>query len=377
MKLAVIITAAVFAANVAAAQVAVDRNLNLELAEKDATKSALLEQALNGFLAEALTGEYTPRYVDSAHVEKYKFFFNKISGIGSKNPESFFNPTVLKSYTADGERYRLTVGFYGVRDSKPFIYQITELIAVPHEDGYRFECPFKENTKHFKSRRVGSVTYYYSHTLDADRAEEFVAFKEELAEITDTPDTELDYFCFRSLDELLKSYGFLYSARQCNFLCYDLGFADNAGATYMTGTANENYAFGYVGEYLYHNLPNQDQMYWPFVQGLATYYGGYALSYDSLETLKEQFRMELANRPTLDFLEEFKKGRKSSVQRHFSYYVMSAFLCERLMEQGAFEDVLKLAYSGNDGALFFDTLHETMGINERNFHESILELIEQ
>ncbi|MEP2057975.1 MAG: hypothetical protein ABJJ05_09225 [Maribacter litoralis] len=174
---------------------------------------------------------------------------------------------------------------------------------------------------------------------------------------------------------MLKSYGFLYSARQCNFLCYDLGFTDNGGQIYMTGTNNENYIFGYLGDYLYHNLPNGEGMYWPIVQGVSTYYGGYGLTYDSMEELKEQFRNELLKNPTIDFLEEFKKERKSSVNRHFSYYVMSAFLCEEIVNKKSFNSLFALIYSGNEGESFFQNLKTILNVDETNFHETILRLI--
>jgi hypothetical protein len=154
-----------------------------------------------------------------------------------------------------------------------------------------------------------------------------------------------------------------------------LGFTDNEGSVYLIGTNNENYVFGYIGDYLYYNLPNKEEMYWPFVQGLSTYYGGYALSYDSMEQLKKQFRDKMEENPDIDFLEEFKKGRKSSVNRHFSFYVISAFLCEEVMKEKGFNEVLKLTYSGEEGELFFDNLKGVLGVDESNFHSTIVRLI--
>ena len=116
-------------------------------------------------------------------------------------------------------------------------------------------------------------------------------------------------------------------------------------------------------------------MYWPFVQGLSTYYGGYGLSYEGLDELKRQFREELDRNPDIDFLKEFKKGRKSSINRHFSYYVMSAFLCEKVLNEKDFKNVIKLVYSGKDGQKFFDNLNEVLGIDESNFHQNIVQII--
>jgi len=356
------------------AQVLIHRNFDLELVEKDSAESARLEASINGFLSEAQERNYSTQYVDSTHLQEYEFFFYKLGGIG-KDKEVFDQPLVLKSYPVEDGSYRVTVGFTGEVEGNPMIFQMTELKAVPFENGYRFYCPFEDNTQHFKTKVFDHVTYHYSTSIDDRKAREFVGFTQKLAALTNGPLPQLNYYSFRSLDELLKSYGFLYSARQCNFLCYDLGFTDNGGNTYLTGTDNENYAFGYVGEYCYQYLPNREDVYQPFVQGMAAYYGGYGLSYDDMEEMKQQFRTELASNPGIDFLEEFRKGRKSSVNRHFSFYVMSAFLFEKALSKHDGEDILALIYSGGEGEMFFENLDRVLGINEKNFHQSILKLI--
>lgn len=358
-------------------QINVQRNFNLELAEKDSLTSAKLELSLNAFLAEAQDGAYSTEYVDAEHQKEFEFFFNKLAGIGRDNNPDFHHPIILKSYTPDFQDYYLTVAFTGEKENTPFIYQITELKAVPYKDHYRFYCVFKERTATFKTKKVKSVTYHYSGLINETKALDFADFKAELSHLTQTKDTDLDYYCFENLDELLKSYGFLYSARQCNFLCYDLGFTDSAGQIYVTGTNNADYRFEYIYDYLYANLPKKEEMYSPFLLGIAIYYSGYAMSYDNIETLKQQFKAELERNPEIDFLAEFKKGRKSSVNRHFSYYVMSAFLCNEVMEKKGFEAVMKLVYSGEEGTSFFANLKEVLDIDEQNFHQNILRMINE
>ncbi len=377
MKYQIVYLLSFFLSHCAFSQVSINRNLNLELADRDSITSVLLEESLEAFLAEAQHGTYSEAYVDTLHLKKYEFFFSKLAGIGKNNNPIFNDPIILKSYTPDQHTYFITVAFTGVKEERPFIYQITEFKTVPYQDHYRFYCPFEERTTNFKAKKIKDVTYHYSGTIDEQKANLFASFKDELAELTKTPKSPLDYYSFENLDELLKSYGFLYSARQCNFLCYDLGFTDNGGKFYLTGTNNENYRFGYIGDYLYENLANRENIYWPFVQGVSTYYGGYGLSYDSMEDLKQQFRAELKKNPSIDFLEEFKKGRKSSIERHFSYYVMCAFLCEETLQHKGFDEVLKLVYSGAEGEQFFDKLEEVLSINERNFHRAIERLIRE
>lgn len=53
-------------------QISVERNFNLELAEKDSITSLKLEKSLNGFLLEAQGKNYTEKYVDKTIVELVK-----------------------------------------------------------------------------------------------------------------------------------------------------------------------------------------------------------------------------------------------------------------------------------------------------------------
>ena len=358
----------------ASAQISVERNLNLELAERDGATALKIEKSLNAFLTEAQKNAYSDNHVDPSHLLEFGFFFGKLAEIGNDSKE-FHNPLILKSYPVENGSYRLTIAFTGTKTDKPFVYQVTELKAMPYRDHFRFFCTFKDNTAHFKSKKIGNVTYYSSRSIDEKRSSEFVGFTQKLAKLTKGPVPELDYYCFRNLDELLKSYGFLYSARQCNFLRYDLGFTDNKGKTFVTGTDSENYVFGYLPDYLLYNLPDQEEIYPPFAQGIAAFYGGYGLSNDDLEELKRQFREKLKESPEIDFLQEFKKGRGSSVNRHFSHYVMDAFLFEEALKTKGFDEAFKLLYSGSQGERFFRNLKNILAIDESNFHSTIMKLI--
>ena len=96
-----------------------------------------------------------------------------------------------------------------------------------------------------------------------------------------------------------------------------------------------------------------------------------------MDELKQQFCEELKQRPDINFLEEFKKGRKSSVNRHFSYFVISAFIFEEVLKKHDFNKAMELIYSGNDGESFFKNLKRVLEVDESNFHETVLRLIKE
>lgn len=360
----------------ATAQMSIHRNFNTSLSEDSAT-AVRLEASLSKFLEQVATSSYTNEYVLDKHREKYSFFFDNLRGVNQNvRGRKFHKPTVLKSYTADGAAYFITVAFTGTRnEDELFFYKVVEFKAEPYKDHYRFYCPFEERIATFNSKKIENVTFYYRKTIDVAKAEKFAAFKSDLCKWTNTANNEIDYYNFESLDELLKTYGLLYDAAKCNFLCNDLGFADNNGKAYITGMNNEYYIFDYIGYYLYHNLPNKDKMYNPAVTGISTYYAGYGVLGDDMATLKKQFRAKLKLEPEIDFLEEFRKGRKSSVNRHFSHYVMAAFLYEEALNKVGFEKALSLVYTGKEGQQYFARLKELLGVDEHNFNATIKRLI--
>lgn len=359
----------------AAAQEPVRLNLNAILSEDDETAAAL-DRSLGGFLAEAQAGVFSEKLVDPGDLERFEFFFQGLGRLGLSGEADNDPPTVLKSYTTDGSVYRITIAFGGRRAGLPFLYKIVELKATPHGKGYRFSSPFEERTAGFQSTEIGSVTFHHSRPLDLREAAAFCEFREEFGRLTGTETGPLDYYCFQSLDELLTSYGYVFDANKCNFLHHDLGFMDDGGRRYVTGTGRANYSFEYVGEQLQRQHPRSADLFGTFVTGLSAYYGGYATSGDDLSTLKRQFRERLVEQPDIDFLAEFRKGRKSSIQRHFCHYVISALLCEEAIEQHGFETAMRLTFSGKDGQQFFHILEADMGITEANFHSTVCRLIE-
>ena len=343
----------------------------VELSEDGAT-AARLQDALHGLFAEVSSGALSSRWVDPTEQAQNDFFYSSLlRGAGGTTP------LVLKSYPRDGTTYALTIALLPAESPLAGIPRIVEIEAIPRGSSYRFRSPFESRVARLASQTIGSVTFHYSGAFDPERAERFVRFKEDFEAATDADVEPLDYYCFHSLEALLRAYGLVHDASKCNFLSRDLGFLADDGRRYVTGTGDERYLFGYVRGVLEHRAPNPDDVYAPYANGIAAYYGGYALSGDSMETLAQQLEDELAHRPSLDFLEEFRKGRKSSVQRHFTYYVLCAFLFGEIRRRHGVQAALEGLESGADGASFFDFLETHLDVGESDFHELIVKLIRQ
>ena len=350
------------------------RNLNAILSENDAD-SAALEASILGFLSEAQLGSFSAKYVDLKQLEAHRFFFDGLGGFDLDSRSASYSPTVLKSYSHDGESYLVTVAFIGEAGGVPSLRKIIELRATPAGSGYQFSCPLEERTANLASTTIGDVTFHHRSPLDRSEALEFVRFRELFLPHCGSERTHLDYYCFEGLNELLSAYGFVFDATKCNFLAQDLGFLDHGGSRFVTGTGRADYIFGFVGDHLRDCCAQSDELYRPFVVGMSAYFGGYGLSGDSLDELKRQFRGALRSDPEMDFLVEFRKGRSASVHRHFSHYVMCAFLCQAVVEKHGVEGALRLAYSGPESEPFYEQLRALTGIDEANFHASIVALL--
>ena len=349
-------------------------NLNAELSEDDETAAALGE-ALAGFLGEVVAGEFTDTYTDPAHVERYDFFFSGIpDGTSRRTDVEFHPPSVLKSYSFDEETYYVTVSFSATVAGVPGLIKIVELKAVPHEAGYRFYCVFEEKTASLETTSLGDVTFHHFGDLNLEKARAFVDFKDEFTKLTAAEPIALDYYKFPSLDSMLKAYGIVFDAKKCNFLCHDLGITEDGGRLFVTGMDREDYIRDYLHGHLYYRVPEPENMYRAFREGMALHYGG-SWGGVSLEEMKNRFRRELHTNADTDFLEMYRAGRKSSVQRHFSFYFMCGLFCEEILRRGDFDQAMQMLYSGAEGERFFANLEETLAIDESNFHEEVVRLI--
>ena len=179
------------------------------------------------------------------------------------------------------------------------------------------------------------------------------------------------YYKFEGLAELLEAHGLLYDRRKCNFLRCDLGFGDADGARFVTGMNREDNLRDYVYAHFRQRMPHATALYQPVLEGLAVCYGK-TWGGVSLREMKARFARALEQRPDMDFLEEFRKGRGASVQRHFTFFFLGALIVEGLLAEDRFEDILALMYCGADGARFFALLEERLGISERGFHDAML-----
>ena len=337
---------------------------------EDAAVAADLQQSLTVFLEALARGEWSAACTDPAERERYAFFYKSLLK-GARDAR----PLVLKSYPLGGGAHSVSLAFMGGAPEALSITRIVELEAVPFGDGFRFQCPYERRTAQLQRRTLGSVEFRFSGPFDEARAAEFVRLKTKIETLQGIDPVALRYDCFPSLEGLLQAYGLVFDASKCNFLLHDLGFLWDQGRSFSTGTGDERFSFGYVHDVLAAQTATPKEVFRPYVNGVAAYYGGYGLSGDSMEVLASQFRAELERRPDMDFLEEFHKGRGASVQRHFSQYVLCAFLCQEIVAMKGEAAALRLVNSGANGERFFAELEALIGVSEANFHASILRLI--
>ncbi|MBL4590909.1 MAG: hypothetical protein JKY96_03000 [Phycisphaerales bacterium] len=345
---------------------------------EDELLAAALGESFSAMITAVQNGEITDRHISTEDQQRHSFFMGALRRLATDPDPSSALPLVLKSFSPDGGKsFLISVAFMSPHEQGNQIEKIIEFHAYPYVDGYRFRSPFEYRTRTLDMLEVDEVRYHFQSSFDRAQAEEFARFKKDFEARVGMPTTDLEYFCFETLDEVLRAYGIVYDCTRCNWLKEDLGFMDNDGRVFVTGTGNERFIFDYLVDYMSRYCDDDGDLYPPFVYGMAAYYGGYGLGGDDIETLKSQFRDELAARPDMNFLEEFHKGRKSSIRRHFTYFVISAFLCEEVLDRHGFDEVMKLARSGRSGEQFFETLESMLGVGEDDFHEFITQLIRE
>lgn len=358
-----------------AGQKLLTRNIGVELSE-DAGTDRALESALVGFLKQAERGEYKPNRVAPEHLAKHRFFFDGLTTTRrSRNASVVIQPAaVLKSYSFDEQSYYITLAYHGTRNHEPFIRKIAQLKAVPFEGSYQFECLFDERTAQLAITKVGNVTFRHAHTIEQAEADRFVAFRDSFCARTNATKRPLTYYSFASLEQMLRAYGIDFDCNKCNFLSNDLGFGDDGGARFVTGMASVSNIRDYIYAHFKFSCPDPEQMYSPVKEGIAVCYDK-TWGDVTVAQMNEKFRRELRDHPDTNFLDEFRKARKASVDSHFTHYYLCALLCNELIANDRLDQALELLYSGHDGERFFATLHSVLGINEANFHQSVVRLM--
>ena len=339
------------------------------LGELDAAR----ERALGQALAEVRAETERPQHLSAADLERNAFFHRRFARLVAS--EDAPTPTLLKGHPVDEDRALLTLAFGAERDGHFALDAIVELEARPSGDTFVFACPFERNTRHLERTRIAGTTFVHAGPLDEDAARGFAGFRTAFALEAGAEAEPLTYFCFPSLDALLRAYGLVSDRRRGNSPEHDLGFLDAGGRRFATGTDDPDRRFEFVRETL-GVAPGAETLYGPFATGLAVSVSDcYGLSGDGLETLKAQFREELARRPDIDFAEEFRKGRGASIHRHFTHFVICAFLAERVIDAHGTAAAIELARSGPDRATFFRKLDALVGVEEAGLHAAVLEAI--
>ncbi len=334
--------------------------------------SSSLHDAVGELITAIHSGDITERLVSREDRERYSFFMKALSRLKIESDTESHPPMVLKSFSPDGgTSFLITIAFKSQGVSSDQIEKIIEFHAYPDKEKFSFKSPFEYRTRALSTVTFGDVQYYYSGSINHELAQHFVSFKHQLESDLGTAKRPFQYYCFEILDELLRAYGIVYDCTRCNWLKEDLGFMDDNGSVFVTGTGNESFIFDFLVDYMSMYCDQDGDLYPPFVYGMAAYFGGYGLSGDDLQTLKAQFRDERRRNPEINFLDEYRKGRRSSIQRHFTHYVIGAFICEEVLDRHGFESVMKLARSGRDGEQFFNTLETLLGVKESDFHDMV------
>ncbi len=343
---------------------------------EDESIASVLGESLDGLVFAILRGEITHSEITSLDQERHSFFMGALKKLADPSGTNTTPPLVLKSFSPDeDETFLVTVAFMKNHDEGEQIEKIIEFHAYPAGEGYRFRSPLDYRTRNLETRDVGSVRYYFEGSLDQSSAEAFVRFKSDFEQRVGNEQLQLDYYRFETLDDLLRAYGIVYDCTRCNWLKNDLGFMDNNGRSFVTGTGDERFIFDYLVDYMSAYCDDDSDLYPPFVYGMAAYYGGYGLGGDDLNTLKAQFRDRLIEQPDFNLLDEYRKGRKSSVQRHFTNFVICAFICEDAMDRLGFDGMMRIARSGRSEDQFFESVEQLLGIDQDEFHNYIERLI--
>lgn len=274
-----------------------------------------------------------------------------------------YRPTVL-SVKPKNEHYEIKTIFSDCTEqgySNPLC--VMNIYAKKENNEYKLFNALLVNRKNWKTKKAGSVTYYYplEHSFDIEKATRMNDFIDSITNVFNLKVVQIDFYLANDFDEIQKLRGFDYYMGMGN-APKTTGRADILNKIVYSGGRSEYYPHEVVHIYINPIFPNAHN--W-FSEGIATYLGGsrgYSLQWHVDRTSKY-----LKDHPEIDLNNVLEYGNLDQYT-HYAY-VIGGLLCDMAYQNGGWELVKKLLDSGKTKDNFYDTIDNVLEINKKNLNE--------
>jgi hypothetical protein len=257
--------------------------------------------------------------IDPDNYDFNRNFFLNLQGITGKDSiENYFQGQLINLYPLENKQYSVTVAYTKGAE----IGRIFNLLAKDENGKIVLSSPLMYNTRHWKSTSIGTITYFYTDTIDFARAEQFDRKNVIMAQKLKLP--------VRKWDVYMNEY------RKARNTTAEEGLA------YLWGNA---YHFN---RNLTDKSPDQDE-------------------------LVEALRKYIQSHPDVKLLDLFDKNPQLLSVSVKS--TISGMICAEIEKQKGVDAIIELMQCGRGDDNYFKSIEKIIGINRQNFNEKVYKLL--
>ena len=315
--------------------------------------------------------------IDTEEADLNRNFFRYLKSIEKKDTiPDYFRAQLINFYPVGKHECLLTLAYLKNNE----IGCIQTFLAKEDNGKIVFASPLKYNTRHWKTKTIGTITYFFPDTIDIGRAELFDRKNITIARKLNQPVRHWDMYMCPDYQTVLRLQGCLYESASNGSI--NSGYIMDP-KTFFSAMNDEDFSHDVLHKYaskIRGKMRNRSAecglaYYW----GNAYYSGATGKAPDLNELLpvlqqylrshKDARLLELFDKDP-DVLAEYGYPKPIQVTR-----IISAVICREIERQKGTESIIELLKCGRGDENFFKSIDKLLGIRRDNFENEVRKFI--
>lgn len=316
--------------------------------------------------------------IDMGDAELNLLFFTYLKGIEGKDTiPNYFQGRLINLYPVGNKQYMLTVSYTKNEE----IGRIHSFLAKENNGQIVFANPLRYNTRHWKTAKVGTATYFFPDTIDMERAGLFNRKNISMAEKLNLPVRNWDVYMCENFQEALQIQGCSYESTGNGV--FNSGWIMDPKIL-LSCMGDEDFSHDVLHIYA-SQIRERKNRNANGECGLAYYWGnayhsGVTGKAPGLNELLPALRQYLQSHKEAKLLELFEKSPNILAEYGYPHpihvnRIIAGVICKEIERQKGTEGILEILKCGKGNDNLFKATEKLIGINKENFNERVYQLI--
>lgn len=324
---------------------------------------------------------------ENAHILKEDLLetsalLDEMKGIEQNAPlkDAHFYKPYLTNLIKHGANYIVQFSYKGIANSVPVTAASFRLMAKQVDGRFYFSSPLKQNTRSWKMKKAGYITFYYKKKLDAADVAAFRKAVEDYDKKLKANTPIIQYYC-DNFAEAQQLMGIDYKADYAGVATNNLTANENGTSLIINGWNSEQNRFD--PHDLFHDrlrtVMSPDVINRPVDEGAAYLYGG---SWGkSKEAVMRMFKAYAAANPNADWVKEYIDAKNYDNDNGKTLkvpFAINALIIQKIEKEKGFNALMELLSCGKKekgDENYFKALAKLTGITKATFNAEVWKLI--